>query len=276
MRNNIFALACSITLMCSLSPSHAATTINFMLKQVDQAQDVAQSAYIDGGKLLIKAAGGDPNVDLLFQQANETMTIIDHSEKTTLDIDADKVEALANQAAGMMDVVRQQVAKQMENMPEEQREQLQQMIENMGGGQLVTKPTPPPQLKTLKDVGAQTINGYTCQKMEVYEGSDKVSEICTAQPAAIGIPAEDYAVIEAMQVMSQKLRDKTAKITAQLGQNVPQFGDSNAPGVPVQMTDKAGNTMTITQVQAGIAGANLNKPGGYTPKQMPTLPELTQ
>ena len=138
------------------------------------------------------------------------------------------------------------------------------------------KPAAPVQPKTFKDVGGQKRNGYSCQKMEVYQGNDKVSEICTAQPADMGIPAQDYAVIQAMQAMSQKLRDKTAKISAQLGQNVPQFGDTDAPGVPVQMTDKAGNSMTITQVQAGIGGMNLSKPGGYTPKQMPSLPQLTQ
>ena len=275
MRNRILTLACGIT-MFWLIPGEAATTINFMLKQVDHPQDVAQAAYIDDGKLLIKAAGGDPNFDLLFQQAIETMTIIDHSEKTTLDVDAVKVETLANQAEGMMDVIRQQVSAQMENLSEEQQAQVQQMIENMGVGQLMKESAPPPQPKTFKDVGVQEINGYSCQKMEVYQGSDKVSEICTAQPADMGIPAEDYAVIQAMQAMSQKLRDKTAKISAQLGQNVPQFGDTDAPGVPVQMTDKAGNSMTITQVQTGIGGVNLNKPGGYTPKQMPSLPQLTQ
>ena len=275
MRNRILALAGGIAFFWFI-PGHAATTINFMLKQVDQAQDVAQAAYIDDGKLLIKAAGGDPNFDLLFLQASETMTIIDHSEKTTLDIDAVKVEALANQAEGMMGMVRQQVMAQMENLSEEQQEQVQQMIENMGGGQLMKKPAPPAQPKTFKDAGMQKINGYSCKKVEVYQGNEKVSEICTAQPADIGIPAEDYAVIQAMQAMSQKLREKTAKISAQLGQNVPQFGDADAPGVPVQMTDKAGNSMTITQVQPGIGGANLNKPGGYTPKQMPSLPQLTQ
>ena len=270
MSNRIFGLVFGITLLFFFSAAHAATTISFMLKQVDQPQDVAQAAYIDEGKLLIKAAGGDPNFDLLFQQANETMTIIDHTEKTTLDIDAKKVETLANQAEGMMDVIRQQLSTQMENMSEEQREQVQQMIENLGGGQLMTE-TPPTQPKTFKDVGIQKINGYTC-----HEGNDKVSEICTAQPADIGIPSEDYAVIQAMQVMSQKLRDQTAKISAQLGQNVPQFGDTSAPGVPIQMKDKAGNTMTVTLVQAGIAGTSLTKPVGYMPKQMPSLPQLVQ
>ncbi|MDJ0958312.1 MAG: DUF4412 domain-containing protein [Arenicellales bacterium] len=275
MHNRILTLAFGI-MMFWFIPGQAATTINFMLKQVDHAEDVAQAAYIDNGKLLIKAAGGDPNFDLLFQQANETMTIIDHSEKTTLDVDAVKVETLANQAEGMMDVIRQQVASQMENLSEEQQQQVQQMIENMGVGQLMKEPAPPVQPKTFKDVGMQKINGYSCQKMEVYQGNDKVSEICTAQPADMGIPAEDYAVIQAMQAMSQKLRDKTAKISAQMGQNVPQFGDTDAPGVPVQMTDKAGNSMTITQVQNGIGDVNLNKPVGYTPKQMPSLPQLTQ
>lgn len=236
---------------------------------------MAQFAYIDDGKALIKAAGGDPNYDLLFQQASETMTIIDHSEKTTLDIDAQKVAALANQAQGMMDIIRQQLAQEMDGMSEEQRQKVQDMIEGLGGGQLIQAPDTP-QPKSMKQTGEQTINGYTCQRIEVWEGDAKVSEVCTAEPEAVGISAEDYGVIQAMQTMSQKLREQTAKISAQMGQNVPQFGDADAPGVPVQMKDNAGNTMTITEVQPGIGDADMNKPAGYSPKEMPTLPQLTQ
>lgn len=275
MRNKAFILLCGIPLLGYGAASYAATTINFSLKQAGQGSEVAQSAYIDDGKVLIKAAGGDPNYDLLFEQANETMTIIDHNEKTTLDINAQKVAALANQAQGMMDIVRQQLMLEMEDMSEEQRQKVETMIASLGGGQLMQVP-PPPQPKAIKDIGAQTINGYSCQKMEVWEGDDKISEVCTAKPEEVGIPAEDYGVIQAMQAMSQKLREQTAKISTQMGQNVPQFGHTETPGVPVQMKDKSGNTMTITQVQSGIGDASLSKPEGYTPKQMPTIPQLTQ
>ncbi len=276
MRNKICTVLCSATVLCQLAtPSSAATTINFLLKQVDQDSEVAQFAYIDGGKVLIRAAGGDPQYDLLFQQASETMTIIDHNEKTTLDIDAARVGALANQAQGMIDIVRQQVEQEMEGMSEEQRQKVQAMIESLGGGQLMETPAPP-QPKEVRKIGVQTINGYTCESMEVWEGDVKISEVCAAEAEEIGIPAEDYRVIEAMQAMSRKLSEQTAKITAQMGQNVPQFGNADTPGVPVQMKDKAGNTMTITQVSAGIGNADLSKPEGYAPKQMPTLPQLTQ
>ena len=61
------------------------------------------------------------------------MTIINHADKTTLDIDAAKVETLANQAQGMMAVVKQQVAAQMENMSEEEHEKLANMLKTLGG-----------------------------------------------------------------------------------------------------------------------------------------------
>lgn len=275
MRYRVPTLAGSLVLLGVLTPSHAATTIGFKLKQTGQP-DVMQTAYINDGNLLIKAAGGDPSTDLLFQQSIETMTIINHTDKTTLDIDAAKVAALASQAEGMMSVVRQQMAKQMENMSDEEKEQFLKMIENMGGGQLMPTPAPPPPPKTFKNMGTQTINGYDCEKTLVYEGNEVLSEICTAEADDLGIPSADYAVMQAMQAMAKKLRDQTAKVSAQMGQSVPQFGDTDLPGVPVQMTDSAGNAMSIVHIEDGIGDAVLSKPQGYTPTQMPSLPQLTQ
>lgn len=264
-------------LLCSLNgAAWAATTINFILQQVDQPGDVLQTAYIDSGKILIKAAGGDPRMDLLFEQSTETMTVIDHTDRTTLDIDAEKVATLAGQAEGMMSIVQQQLAKQMENMSEAERKKLQEVIENLGGGQLVKPAPPPPPEQTYKEAGTKKINGFDCQMTEVLENGSKVSETCTATPDSLNLPAVDYQVIQAMQAMSSKLQEKTAKISGQMGQNVPQFGHEKIPGVPVMVKDRAGNTMSITNVSAGIGDAKLQKPTGYSTKQMPSLPMLTQ
>jgi hypothetical protein len=264
-----------IAAMGLMTPSYGATTIDFTLKQNGLA-DTVQVSYFDAGKALIKAAGGDPNIDLLFQQSTETMTVINHADGSTLDINAEKVSALASQASGVMDLVRQQLTAQMENMSEEQREQLQKMIESMGGGQLIQPSPPASQPKSLKETGVQTINGLACNKTEVYEGGQKIAEVCTSPADVLGIPAADFAVIEAMRKMSDKLREETAKISGQMGQNLPQFGNSEVAGVPVQMKDKSGNSMTVTRIQAGIGDAVLEKPAGYITKQMPSLPQLVQ
>ena len=281
MSNNIISIvsmsasAGFIAAMGLVTPSYGATTIDFTLQQNGLA-DTVQVSYFDAGKALIKAAGGDPNIDLLFQQSTETMTVINHADGSTLDISAEKVTALASQASGVMDLVRQQLTAQMENMSEEQREQLQKMIESMGGGQLVQPPPPASQPKSLKETGVQTINGFACNKTEVYEGAQKIAEVCTAPADVLGIPAVDYAVIGAMRKMSDKLREETAKISGQMGQNLPQFGNSEVAGVPVHMKDKSGNSMTVTQIQAGIGDIVLEKPAGYITKQMPSLPQLVQ
>lgn len=271
----IIAAGCALTLSGVVTTSGAATTIDFMLKQQGQA-DVAQAAYIEDGKVLIKAAGGDTNVDLLFRKANQTMTIINHEEKSVLDLDPERISALAGQASGMIDMVRQQVMSQMDNLSEEQRAQVEKMLENMGGGQLMQPPPPPPGEKTLKQTGVQTINGFTCNKTEIYENDQKIAEVCSAPADVLGIPAEDLAVIEAMRDMSQMLREETAKISSQMGQGVPQFGHAEVEGVPVTMVDTAGNTMTITAIQNGTGNVKVEKPTDYEVRQMPTLPQIIQ
>ena len=264
-----------IAVTCLAAPSYGATTINFILQQQNQA-DVVQTTYIDDGKALIRAAGGDSNIDLFYQQSSETMTVINHEDRSTLDIDAEKVSRLASQASGVMDLVRQQLMAQMENMSEEQREQMQKMIEGLGGAQLVQPPSPPPQPKFLKESGTRTVNGFTCDKTEIYQGERKIAEVCSAPADVLGIPNGDIAVIESMRNMSQKLREQTAKITEKIGQSLPQFGVTEVAGVPVQMKDESGNTMTISSIQSGIGDIILDKPAGYVAKQMPSLPQLVQ
>lgn len=276
MHRIVFALTFGAALAGHATLAAAATSIDFMLQQAGQTGDIAQTAYIDQGRILIRGAGGDPAMDLLFQQAGETMTVINHLDKTTLDIDAAKVATLTNQIGGMMDIVKQQVAKQMENMSEQEREKLEQMLANMGGGSLLPAEQAPAPARTYKGAGARTINGFDCEQTDVYEGENKVSEVCTAEPGDLGIPTTDSVVIDAMQAMSRKLIDQTARISEQMGQNIPQFGDAEVPGIPVRMTDEAGNSMTITRIQSGIGDASLDKPEGYAVKPMPGLPQLTQ
>jgi len=252
-----------------------ATTIDFILQQHGMA-DVTQAAYIDNGSILIKAAGGDPNVDLLFEQSSQTMTIVNHEEKSTLDLDAERVSTLAGQATGLMAVVRKQLTSQMENMSEEQRAQMQTVIESMGIGELMQPPPPPPGKKTLKQAGMRKVNGFTCNRTEVFEGSQKIAEVCSAPADVLGIPAEDFAVIESMRDMSELLREETEKISSRMGQGVPQFGHADVDGVPVSMVDKAGNSMAITAIRQGIGDVLVEKPAGYADRPMPTLPQIMQ
>lgn len=269
------AAAGSFTLFCMNAGTPAATTIDFILKQQGVA-DVAQAAYIDGGRVLIKAAGGDANMDLLFDQANQTMTIINHAEKSILDLDAERITTLAGQASGMMEMLRQQLTAQMENMSEEQRQQMEKMMDSMGVGQLMQPPPAPPGETTLKEAGMQQVNGFTCSRTEVYEGDTKIAEVCSTPADVLGIPQEDFAVIESMRDMSEMLREETAKISSRMGQGVPQFGHADVSGVPVAMVDKAGNSMAITAIREGIGEVRVETPAGYSVRQMPTLPQIVQ
>ena len=97
------------------------------------------------------------------------------------------------------------------------------------------------------------------------------------EPAdVLGIPEEDFAVIESMRDMSEMLREETAKISSRMGQGVPQFGHANVAGVPVTMIDEAGNSMAITAVREGVGDVRVETPAGYSVRKMPTLPQIMQ
>ena len=256
----------------------ADTTIEFAVKQSPTAPPQTQSVYIKDGMLMVKAAGGDANTDLVFQQPTGTMTIVNHRDRTFTKLDEKRIGEMTQQAESMMSAVQQQMAEQLADLPPEQAERMRAMMGNMGMG-ATGAPPPAPEPSRLVEKGYDSVNGIDCQKMDVLKGQRKMAELCVASPGEVGIPNRDYAVIKAMQGFGARVAEQTSGFLSRFGSQVPEFGGMQVDGVPISMLDLSGNSqtsMTVTRIGSGTGGVTPGVPQGYVEKQLPSLPQMTQ
>ncbi len=252
----------------------ADTTIEFSVGEAGSAQTRPQIAYIKDGALFVKGAGGDPQIDLLFKRERSSITIINHGERSYMNFDEQKISELSDRAQGMMSMVQKQLADNLANLPPDQAARMKEMMGNFGvpaGG------APPPPKKELIKRGFMTINNMKCQQIDLLSNSQKVAQLCVADPSELNLPGDDYQTIKAMQAFGERLSQKASKISGQFAGSVPDFSGIQIEGLPVEMksfSDPVSSVMTVTKVVGGVGNAAMAVPDGYNPRQLPSLPAM--
>ncbi len=227
-----------------------------------------QTLYVKNQRILIKGAGGDDRVDIVFDQATQTMSIVDHVKRTYLPLDEQSVSRLADRAEGLVSAVQEQLAA----LPPEQQAQLEALLGDSAMG-AVTKEVPQPDPKTYSRSGARTVNGIACEGIAVLKGGRKTAELCVASADAIGISADDFATVKAFQKFGEQLAARASQLAERFGARVPEFGTQKLDGLPVELKDYSGTAnmaMLVTRVATdAIADRALQIPAGYTPDRLP-------
>ncbi len=273
--NRIKTLTLATVLSVGAS-AHAATTLKFTVTHGDPNKSTTQAAYIKDGKVLIKSAGGDPRYDLLFIRKSASMRVIDHGDRTVLTFDKQQITDLAARAQGMMTTVQQQIETNLAQLPPGQAERMRNMLGGMGIP--VTAPAPVPE-KKIVPAGTKTVNAIRCRQIEVLRDRRKVAEFCVADAPDLNLPTDDYATVLALQAFGKTLAEKTEYMSRHVGGVMPNIGFEDVDGIPVEMRDLTGpvpSSMTVTGILAGIGGVVFTIPNGYTPRSLPSLPQLNR
>ncbi len=252
----------------------ADTTIEFGVTEPGSAQKKSQIAYVKDGRIFVKGAGGDPQIDLLFNRERSSITIVNHGDRTYLNFDEEKIGELSDRAQGMMSMVQKQLAENLANLPPEQAARMKEMMGNFGvsaGNQ------PPAPTKKLVKGGIMTINNMKCRQIDVMSDNQKVAQLCMADPSALNLPGDDYETIKAIQAFAERLSQKASRISAQFRGSVPEFSGMPMDGVPLEMRNFSGpvsSVMTVTRIAAGVGEVSMAIPDGYNPRQLPSIPEM--
>jgi hypothetical protein len=253
---------------------YADTTIEFSVTESGSTQTGSQIAYVKDGTIFVKGAGGDPQIDLLFNREHSSITIINHGDRTYVSFDEEQISELSDRAQGMMSMVQKQLAENLANLPPEQAARMKEMMGNIG--MPAGNEPPPPKQKLIKR-GIMTINKMKCRQIDVMSNDKKVAQLCVAEPSALNLPGDDYETIKAIQSFGERLSQKASKISGQFGGSVPEFGGMQIDGVPVQMRNLSGpapSVMTVTRLAAGVGKVSMAIPDGYKPRQLPSLPQM--
>jgi hypothetical protein len=200
------------------------TTVTNMV-QIEKTRMRAESVSASGGKQVV-----------VFDGAAQVMRMIDVDKKTYSEMTKEDIDQLGGQMTAAMAKMEEQLKK----MSPEQRAQMEAMMKGRGGA--MGAPTAP---KTeYRKAGTDTVGKWTCDKYEGFQNNQKVSEVCTVDPKALGYSLTDFDVTRQMGAFFQKLMPQNADQMFAIGSADAQ----GFSGVPVRRITSFGPQQTVVEL----------------------------
>lgn len=164
---------------------------------------------------------GNTSVMFLTKGGNR-MLILDKGRNEYREMTQADIEQVSQQLAQVQDMLK--------NIPPAQRAQMEAMLKGKMGQIAGAVPT------AYTSKGSATVNGFRCTNYDGMQGTQKVAEVCAAQPGDIKITPADFQVVEKMREMFSSL--------ASAAQNSPlanigiasTLTEKGINGFPVQST----------------------------------------
>jgi hypothetical protein len=203
-------------------------------------------------------AGGRTQA-VIFDGNAQVLRTIDDQGKTYTEMTKADLDRLGAQMSGAM----AQMQEQMKNMPPEARARMEAMMQGRGMAPAGGPPT------EYKKVGTDKVGKWTCDKYEGTRGGEKVSEVCTVPPAALGFTLADFEVTRQMAEFFGKLVPQGADQMFRIGSS----GANGFSGLPVRtVTFRNGapsGTSEITDAsRQNFPDSTFTVPAGYQKRDM--------
>jgi len=252
-----------------LAPSQADSTIEF---HVEEGQKKAvQPVVVKDGQIMVKGAGGDRNLDIFYQRANERLVLIDHKKQRFTPITEEKIDQIARQTQDLQPVL-QGLGDQLKKLSPKQRAKWEDMLGGISVDQLGSAKNPANNSRLVKTGQAKEVAGIRCEQLDVVQGSAKLAEVCLANPASMPLSADDYATIRSLLAFTQRIASKAQGFASQFGVSLPPVQLSDLAGVPVEMADFSGKRPTVMALNRIIDSVSpddrLQIPAGYQPQEL--------
>lgn len=162
-----------LTLVLCATSAHAGVMMEMVTrdaagKETDRAKVYAQSEMVR-----MDQGGGASPASMIF--LGDRFLYVDHSEETYIVMDE---EALNEVSEKISDAMRQMEA-ELAKMPPEQRAMVEQMMKGRMKDMMPQQDDAAPKTR-VESVGKGKWQSYACSQYAVYEGSQKIQEICAA------------------------------------------------------------------------------------------------
>lgn len=260
-----------VTALCVLwsATGQADSVIEF---QIDRdKQHAPQPVLIKNGHLLVKAAGGDKNLDILYERGAERLLLIDHRKQRFTSVTDDNVGRIARQAEELQPVLRG-IGEQLRNLSPKQREKWGALLGGIDLDAFDATRRAAAETTLSKTGAGKHIAGIRCQPMQVLKGKATTAEFCLADPAALKLPEDDAATLRALVGFTQRLAHQAQGLTTQLGIGLPVEGLASLAGVPIALRDLSGKhpvAMTLSRVgNEAVSAEALKVPEGYRAQEL--------
>lgn len=232
--------------------SASAAVVSYAIEE--QGRKIPQQAEVAAGKVLVKAAGGDRQQDILFDATKNRLFVINHRDRTFLLID----ERVINEVGVLME----SVAGAVEN----QQGVLADLLGTLG---ISSDSAPPP--ASLRDTGQSlTINGYPCRLYQAHRSTNLESEVCVADNAALGLQEIDFKTLRRFLHFGNHMLNRAGKLIDALGLSLPQMDFGDTPGLPIGMHSPPRKLkVRVSGISQGGAAGSYRIPADYTRSTIP-------
>lgn len=164
---------------------------------------------------------GQTDVDLIFDAQKTHLFVLNHSEKTLMTITQEQVD----QAESLL--------KNVGEFAESQGAVFGELMASFGLPQAPKKATNV-EVKPLEQW--QTIAGYQCQQIEVYEQNELETQLCLA--SSLPLQANEQASALSFLHFAQRLTQMTGSTLSSLGLAIPVLPETQLQGFPLQLYSK--------------------------------------
>lgn len=231
----------AVVLCLCAAAAQAATGIQITEKTTGAGHDLTSRIQIDQHRMRVETTGAEAgHRAFVFDGTKQVLWILNVDKQTYQEVTKEDLQRLSQQVSGAM----AQMQAQLEKMPPEQRKRMEEMMKNMpgmpGGAQAKIVPT------TYRKTGTATVGKWTCQVWEGQRDGQKVSEVCTVPPAALGFSPADFDVARQLGGFFQQIMPANADRMFSVG-GADDNGTSFT-GIPVRRVDFGGAGQTVSEI----------------------------
>jgi hypothetical protein len=250
-------------------PVRAASLLDYRVTA--EKGSLEQAVIIRDGAVLVKAAGGDENLDVLWESQGEKLTLIDHRRKDATAVTEARVRQLAGQFEAMRPLIRG-ISEQVHKLSPKQRAKWESMLGGVPLEQLAAELEPARSAKLVKTGGVKEVAGVRCEEIKLAQSGAKSTDVCLARPDDLRLSAEDAAALESLLGFTRKLAAKAEALAGPLGFRVQGLAPADLTGIPVEIREhghKHPLVMSLREIGSPKdAGAALAVPEGYRAKPL--------
>jgi hypothetical protein len=239
-------------LLCSFCLE--AAEVGFLIE--DRGQSIGQTALVNDRMIYVAGTGGDPSSDLLFDASRQILYLIEHDDRSYLQIDnqtIDEVAALVDSVSGVV---------------ESQQGVVSDLLSTFG-----ISNTPEEPIAELRDSGRQlAIGGFSCQLHQAHRNDKLQFEICVTDNQQLKLNQEDYSTLKEFLVFSNRMQNKAGKLLTTLGIILPKMDLASSKGLPIGLYSPGqGLKVRVTGIDSASKSTQLTVPAGYIRSSIPLV-----
>ena len=259
-------LSLAVVLCLPAAPLFAAEGVLIVQKVTTGTKVTTSQVQLEKDRMRAEANDGTGvKQALVFDGPKQVMTTINFDAKTYNEM----TKADADQMGAQLSDAMTQMQEAMARMPPAQRAQMEAQMQAMMRGR---GPGGPPARTEYRKTGSDRVGKWACDKYEGFQNNEKVSEVCTVDPKALGFSAADFEIAKQMSEFFKKM------VPAGAARNGEPFamgtGEAGGfSGIPVRTIsyDKGqiGSTTEITEVsRQNFPASSYAVPAGFQKQEM--------